>query len=540
MKPFALFILLPMVCFAGWVNNPRSVLLVGNSFTGWGTIYDQLNSIYKSRGDNTFHAEGNWTNSWTLAMHWNDTALRAQIRAGYNGKPWDVVVLQAQSDEPESPSAQPGYFTAVKQLDSLIRAAGSNTYLELTWSYKSITDNSMFNGLISGLQTASASIGNAPIIPAGYAVMALRDSMPLYLAGDDKHLNQSGWYLDACTMYGFFSGQSPVGVTWVYSGATAVPTLQKTAWQTCLDHPYASAKRFALTATATAGGTVSPTSGQYDSGSVVSVSATASPGYTFSSWTGDLSGAANPASLTMLSAKSVTAHFTLAAAATYDTLQAEAGATVLPTKIVSDSACCKGFTGAGYVDFQSTGTEYIQWTYSAAVAGTYSLVTQYAYATSGDRPLEVAVNGVVVDTMHFDGTGSLATWKLNSAAVSVHLNAGSNTIRLSQIGVQGANIDFLRITRPGAITGIKHEAHVCASPIEARCNGREITLIGRTEGLLPENIRLINPAGVVVSQGREVAPQRYRVGTENLSSGVYFVTWSEAHSAKSRMVTITR
>lgn len=71
-----------------------------------------------------------------------------------------------------------------------------------------------------------------------------------------------------------------------------------------------------LTATPPTGGSVqaSPTSadGYYNQGAVVQLSATANPGQQFSSWTGDLSGSLNPASITMNAPKSVAAQFSAA------------------------------------------------------------------------------------------------------------------------------------------------------------------------------------------------------------------------------------
>ena len=70
--------------------------------------------------------------------------------------------------------------------------------------------------------------------------------------------------------------------------------------------------QYSLTTSVTpsGGGTVSP-SGVcwYNSGQSVSVSASPNPGYSFSSWTGDLTGSTNPASLMMSGPKSVTANF---------------------------------------------------------------------------------------------------------------------------------------------------------------------------------------------------------------------------------------
>lgn len=59
-----------------------------------------------------------------------------------------------------------------------------------------------------------------------------------------------------------------------------------------------------------AGGTITPSSGNYAEGANVSVSAIANTGYVFSNWTGDLSGNANPATIVMDSDKIISAVFT--------------------------------------------------------------------------------------------------------------------------------------------------------------------------------------------------------------------------------------
>jgi uncharacterized repeat protein (TIGR02543 family) len=69
---------------------------------------------------------------------------------------------------------------------------------------------------------------------------------------------------------------------------------------------------YALAVTA-ANGTVdkSPNKALYDKGSTVSLTASASTGYHFTGWTGDVTGTNNPVSVTMNRAKSATAHFVL-------------------------------------------------------------------------------------------------------------------------------------------------------------------------------------------------------------------------------------
>ncbi len=70
-----------------------------------------------------------------------------------------------------------------------------------------------------------------------------------------------------------------------------------------------TAVTYALTAKATAGGSVTPASGTYNDGTVVTLTATPDAGYVFTGWSGDLSGTANPEDITMGADKNVTANF---------------------------------------------------------------------------------------------------------------------------------------------------------------------------------------------------------------------------------------
>ncbi|HPP11846.1 MAG TPA: hypothetical protein PKW42_03855, partial [bacterium] len=60
-----------------------------------------------------------------------------------------------------------------------------------------------------------------------------------------------------------------------------------------------------------AGGSVTPSSNWYDSGESVQVTAVANSGFTFTGWSGDLTGTDNPATVTMNSGKTVMANFSL-------------------------------------------------------------------------------------------------------------------------------------------------------------------------------------------------------------------------------------
>ncbi len=103
------------------------------------------------------------------------------------------------------------------------------------------------------------------------------------------------------------SGGDNVAVAWQGPGIT----------QAVIDgaflSPYVtSTTNYTLTTATTGTGTItlSPSGGTYAAGTVVTVTATPGSGYTFSSWSGDLSGSTNPTTITMDGNKSITANFT--------------------------------------------------------------------------------------------------------------------------------------------------------------------------------------------------------------------------------------
>jgi hypothetical protein len=121
----------------------------------------------------------------------------------------------------------------------------------------------------------------------------------------------------------------------------------------------------------------------------------------------------------------------------------EAEDAVLTGAIVSASQ--SGFTGTGFADFLNLAGDNIDWTVEAQNAGRYDLKFRYALQ-SGNRPLEIQINGQVVNAaLSFPATGNWATWQYVTLP-SQQLLAGTNTIRLTATGSSGPNIDYLLLT----------------------------------------------------------------------------------------------
>lgn len=101
-----------------------------------------------------------------------------------------------------------------------------------------------------------------------------------------------------------------------------------------------------------------------------------------------------------------------------------------------------GFTGPGYIQYAGEGD--IEFTFDAFELS-YDLVVRYAWDT-GDRPLEVILNGQSLGLLAFPATGSLTTWAPPTTALTLDLQSGSNTLRFVTTGSSGANLDSLTIT----------------------------------------------------------------------------------------------
>jgi uncharacterized protein (TIGR02145 family)/uncharacterized repeat protein (TIGR02543 family) len=166
-------------------------------------------------------------------------------------------------------------------------------------------------------------------------------------------------------------------------------------------------KKFALTVNTT-NGTVakSPNATQYDSGTVVSLTATPSPGYQFTGWTADLSGSTNPASINMTEAKSVTANFTIKKYAL--TVNATNGTVAKSPNATSyDSGTVVSLTATPSPGYQFTG-------WSGGISGT-------------TNPSSITMNGEKSVTANFGVIVFSVTYNANGGTGTVPVDPGSYT-----------------------------------------------------------------------------------------------------------------
>ncbi|UZH10620.1 MULTISPECIES: carbohydrate-binding protein [unclassified Halomonas] len=112
-----------------------------------------------------------------------------------------------------------------------------------------------------------------------------------------------------------------------------------------------------------------------------------------------------------------------------------------------------GYTGTGYLDMGGEAGDAAFFDVNVEEAGTYTLSVRYTNGggDGADRPMNILVGGESQGEMAFPITGEGNAGWLNwqEATIEVELEAGSNTIRLENMGNAGPNIDSLSVTRDG-------------------------------------------------------------------------------------------
>src|SRR5205814_8066114 len=76
-----------------------------------------------------------------------------------------------------------------------------------------------------------------------------------------------------------------------------------------------------------------------------------------------------------------------------------------------------GFTGTGYLDFQNSNGDFVQWTVSGVSAGTHTMDVRFANGSGATISVRVTVNGVNLSTnLSMPCTG--ANWEVWTIASS--------------------------------------------------------------------------------------------------------------------------
>ena len=199
---------------------------------------------------------------------------------------------------------------------------------------------------------------------------------------------------------------------------------------------------YSLTTSATNGSiTVSPVQAGYDHGTSVTLQAVADTGYTFTSWSGDLSGSTNPATIVMDSDKSVTAGFAIG----------QYVLTISSTSGGSVSSPGEGsfeYDNGTDVSIQATAADnyyFINWTGTAVTAG--KVANPNAAGTT------VAVDASYTVRANFGQQDGVAPTLANLAPASGSIQAPLDSLivlHVTDAGI-GVDADSVEITLDGAV-----------------------------------------------------------------------------------------
>ncbi|HMO51777.1 MAG TPA: hypothetical protein PKE26_11695 [Kiritimatiellia bacterium] len=257
--------------FSGWhgpiaPSNAIAVFHVGNSFTRWGHIPLQLQTLAAEAGVDHVYGEQladgmglgyHWTNGLAGGVLTRGTPSRLELPTGG----WDWLVLQPMSRE-WTPANLDAFRDFARSFAALAASNGTRVALYHYWNYldEGPATQDDINTAFETVRAHLASNGvDVIIIPSGIAftnavaAIATLDRADLYQ--DNLHPGDAGYYLSALTHYATLHRRSPVGLTNRAVSAAAghddpvlidpalAVALQQVAWDTARYHPRSGVTR---------------------------------------------------------------------------------------------------------------------------------------------------------------------------------------------------------------------------------------------------------------------------------------------------------
>ena len=226
------------------VDNPKSVLFIGNSFFYYnnGVHKPVLGMVKANESLGKGHRFRNITiNSSSLEWHdvesyvTNEKIGSFSITSSnkykrYEPEKYELAVMMDCSQCPIHEDRKDLFNFYVDKHSKTLRANGVEPSLLMTWAYKDVPE------MIDGLSSAYISAGNrnkVMVFPAGLAFDLAQDEIPeidLYTP-DKRHPSKAGTYLMAAVIYSSLYNVSPIGNSYDYGlGQETQSRLQEIAW----------------------------------------------------------------------------------------------------------------------------------------------------------------------------------------------------------------------------------------------------------------------------------------------------------------------
>ena len=246
MRYFLIFIvLLNQFAFS---QQKKKVLFIGNSYTYANNLPQLLADLALSKQDTVVFDQSVF-GGFTFANH----CSTAQTWQKIHSNNWDVVILQAQSQEPSFSPAQvmTATYPYAKQLNDSIKAANACTEVMfyMTWGRKNGDASNCVNyppvctyaGMQARLRESYLMFSdscNATCAPIGVAWKKHVNAFPsvdLY-SPDESHPSVQGSYLTACVLYSSIFKKNCSGATFLGGlTSTEASNIQSISGSTVLD-----------------------------------------------------------------------------------------------------------------------------------------------------------------------------------------------------------------------------------------------------------------------------------------------------------------
>lgn len=215
-----------LLCSLASRATSRKVFFIGNSYTYTNSMPDIFKNFASAMGDTLVYAMSA-PGGYTLEQHCTNTATIS----GIFSQPWDIVVVQEQSQKPSFPPSQVAteVYPFATRLDSFIHANDTctQTMFMMTWgrrngdamncaSYPVVCTYEGMQGRLRESYLQMALDNNAIVAPMGSAWHVIIDSFPaidLYQS-DSSHPSMAGSYLQACVFYTSIFNRPASGCTY--------------------------------------------------------------------------------------------------------------------------------------------------------------------------------------------------------------------------------------------------------------------------------------------------------------------------------------